>query len=312
MVTPGAAAALAALAAVGAGCGAAGSGPASAPVPPSAGLAAVPDVAAMAPLPGGGLRVGERRSGRIRDLRAGARPGPAVARVAVSAAGQRGLLGLAVDRRGRTFAAWTAPDAGRRLLVGQVSPGPVQLVWRGPRSATLANGGHLALTADGRLVLGVGDLQDRARVPDPAAPNGKLLSLDPDAGPGQRPGTLSSGWNNPFAFAVLPGGAIWVADNSAGRAPERLARGDRGAVPARTAALPAGTAPSGTAAISAGAIAVCGVRSGLLLRYRVGPGGQAAPAPGPPLARDCRLGVARLAGGRLAYSTGTEIRTVRP
>ncbi len=310
MVRAGATAALAALALP--ACGSGGSEAAPAAAPPSARLAAIPDVAALAPLRGGGLRVGERRTGRIRDLRPGGRPGPGLARVAVSTAGQRGLLGLAVDRRGRTFAAWTAPDAGRRLLVGQVAPGPLRLIWRGPRSATLANGGHLALTPAGRLVLGVGDLQDRARVPDPGTPNGKLLALDPEAGPAQRPRVLSSGWNNPFAFGVLPGGAIWVADNSAGRAPERLARGDRGAVPARAAALPAGTAPSGLAAISAGAIAVCGVRSGRLLRYRVGPGGQAAPLPGPPLARDCRLGVARLAGGRLAYSTGTEIRTVRP
>ncbi len=62
-------------------------------------------VAALAPLPGGGLRYGELRSGRIRD-RGSAR---VLARVPVLTGGQRGLLGLAVDR-GRTFAAFTARD----------------------------------------------------------------------------------------------------------------------------------------------------------------------------------------------------------
>lgn len=297
--------------AIAAGLAGCGGEPAAPAPPPTALLAAVADVAALAPLPDGGVRVGERRTGRIRDVaRAGRRPGPVLARIAVSTSGQRGLLGLAVDGRGRTFAAWTDRRPGRRLLVAQVLPGPRRLVWRGPRTTTLANGGHLAVDRGGRLLIGIGDLQDRPRVADPGAPNGKLLALDPDGPPGQRPAVVSSGWNNPFAFTVTPGGAVWIADNAAGTAPERLARGDRPGAPATT--LPARTAPSGLAAISARTLAVCGVRSGLLLRYRTEPDGRARRAAGPPLARDCRLGVVRLAGGRLAYSTGTEIRTVRP
>jgi hypothetical protein len=277
--------------------------------PPSAAFVdRAPQVAALAPLPGGGLRFGELRTGVIRDAdRTGAVAVRPVARVSVSTGGQRGLLGIAVDSRGATYAAWT--DRARRVVVGRVAPGRTRLVWRGPESATLANGGHLAFLTDGRLAIGIGDLQRPALVANAAAPNGKLLGLDPGGPPSQRPAILSSGWNNPFAFAVLPGGALWVADNAPGRVPERLARGDRGR-PADVLDLPRGTAPSGLAAISAREVAVCGVRSGTLERYAVG----AAPS-GPlerPLARDCALGVTRLADGRLAYSTGTQIRTVRP
>jgi Glucose / Sorbosone dehydrogenase len=291
-----------------AGCGDGGGGPEPASPPSAAFVARAPDVAAMAPLPGGGLRFGERLTGAVRDAdpRGAVRPGT-VARVAVSTGGQRGLLGLAVDARDRTFAAWTRPD--RRLVVAQVAPGRARVVWSGPPSATLANGGHLAFLPDGRLAIGIGDLQKPALTPDPTRPNGKLLSLDPDGGASQRPRILSTGWNNPFAFAVLPGGALWVADNAPGKVPERLARGDRGK-PADVLDLPSGSTPSGLAPIAADAVAVCGVISGRLERYAVGP--RPSGPEKPPLATDCRLGVARLADGRLAYSTGRAIRTVRP
>lgn len=272
-------------------------------------VARAPDVAALAALEGGGLRFGERRSGIVlqADARGRVRGAP-IARVAVSSAGQRGLLGLAVDRRGATFAAWTRPD--RRLVVGRLAPGRPRLVWRGPPTSTLANGGHLAFAPDGRLVIGIGDLQDPARTRDPRAPNGKLLSLDPSGPPSQEPRVLSSGWNNPFAFAFTRGGALWVADNSPGRRPERLARGDRGR-PMSVTDLPRKTAPSGLAAVSDRELAVCGVVSGRLDLYALDGSGRARSRPRT-LAADCRLGVVRLAGGRLAYSTGAAIRVLRP
>ena len=225
--------------------------------------------------------------------------------VAVTTDGQRGLLGLAVDAAGRVFASWTDPR--RILVVAQVSPAPVRTVWRGPRTADEANGGRLAFARDGALIVGIGDLLDRARVSDPLAPNGKLLRIDPDGPPSQRPEVLSSGWNNPFAFAVTPSGAVWVADNAPGNEPERLARGDVGGRPTAVRALPPKTVPSGLAAVDDRRLIVCGFASGRLLEYRVD--ARARSQPPRTLATDCRLGVVRL-GEQLAYAAKRGIELI--
>jgi hypothetical protein len=102
--------------------------------------------AAMVALPGGGLLFGERATGRVRRADADGRVMVApVAEVDVSTRGQRGLLGLAVDRAGRVFAAWTALDG--HLLVGLVAPGSRRTVWRGPASAVLAKTAPSGLAA---------------------------------------------------------------------------------------------------------------------------------------------------------------------
>lgn len=251
---------------------------------------------ALAALPGGGLLVGEQ-DGRITALRDGHATHP-FPRLRVSRGGQRGLLGLAVVR-GRTYAAWT--DRGRRLVVGLLRhDAPPVMRWIGPQTATLANGGHLAADPRGRIVIGIGDLQRAPR-------GGRLLALDPDGPARQRPQVLSRGWNNPFAFAFA-GAELWVADNSPGRAPERLARGDQG-VPRAVTVLTRKTAPSGLVALEGGALAVCGFVSGTLDRY-VRDGGRYRLAG--TFATDCRYGAVRLSDGRVAFATGTAIRVVTP
>jgi hypothetical protein len=264
----------------------------------------------MAALPGGGLRFGERVTGQIREVdpdgRLVAEP---VATVAVSTKGQRGLLGLAVDAAGRTFAAWTRAD--RRLVVGQVAPRPERLVWLGPETTRLANGGHLVVTPDGDLVVGVGNLQARARVSDPHSPNGKLLRLEPDGSADQRPDVISSGWNNPFAFTITPSGALWVADNAGRGEAERLARGDVAGQPTSVTRLRGTIAPSGLAAIDDNHLVMCGYVSRRLDVYDVARAGRARRAT-PPLATDCTIGVIRLADSSLAYGNETSIRLVSP
>jgi len=252
--------------------------------------------AAMAALPDGGVLFAERLTGRIRRVDADGRVDPVpVAAVEVSTRGQRGLLGLAVAGDGRVFAAWT--DARRRLLVGEVAPGPRRIVWEGPPTARRANGGRLAFAPDGRLVIGIGDLLQAARVDDPMTVNGKLLALDPGGAPDQIPAVVSQGWNNPFAFAFAPDGTMWVADNAPGTQPERLTRADiRGPV----TELPAETAPSGLAVDDAGRLLVCGYASRRLLRYEVVDGRGQRPEM---LADDCRLGVVVLNDGRTVYAT---------
>jgi len=275
-------------------------------------VANAPGAAAMAALPNGGLRFGELATGIVReaDARGRVRPRP-VARVKVVAGGQSGLLGLAVDRRDRTFAAWTAP--GGRILVGRVAPAPTRVVWRGPPSARLANGGHLAFAPGGGLIVGIGDLQQPRLVKRTDTPNGKLLALDPDGPPGQRPRIVSTGWSNPFAFTFTSAGALWVADNAPGDVPERLAPGGRPPRPSTFLELPPMTAPSGVAAISKTELAVCGVRSRRLERYRLRSEGRPPLGPeGAPLATDCLLSVVALADGRLAYATDRQIKVLTP
>lgn len=261
-------------------------------------VARAPQVTAMAALPGGGLLYGERTTGRIlRD------DGDVVARVQVTSKGQRGLLGLAADPSGVIFASWTRPDG--RLVVGTVVP-EQRLVWIGPRSTRIATGGHIARAPDGSLAIGIGDLQDPGAVSDRNAPNGKLLRLDAKGPPDQKPETISYGWNNPYAFAFTPSGKLWLADNAPGKQQERLLRAD----PTGPATyLPSHTAPSGLAAVDDETLVMCGYATKVLQRYHIGANNLARPD-GDPLARDCRLGVVALPDGRVAYSTGTSIRTL--
>ena len=286
-------------------CGGGAEGP-----PATGGAVLVADAAfpaALAPLPDGGLLYGERLAGRVRRVGADGRLEPEpLAVLAVSTEGQRGLLGLAVDPTGRAYATWTQPEGD--IVVGQVSPGPVRLVWQGPPSSRLANGGHLEFDRRGRLVVGVGDLENGARAADPAAPNGKLLALDPGGEPDQRPAVVSAGWNNPFAYDVGPDGALWVADNAPGDAPERLARGDRDGQPSAVTELEGRVAPSGLAVVPGRGLAVCGYLTRRLTLHEVDEG--RARREGEVLAADCAVGVVRLADGRLAYADETTIRVL--
>ncbi len=258
------------------------------------------DVTAMVPFDGG-LLYGERKTGRILNLER-----EVVARVKVSSKGQRGLLGLAVDKDGTIFASWTRPDL--RLVLAKVAPGKQRIVWLGPRSTDLATGGHIAIDPDdGSLAVGIGDLQDPGTVSDSKAPNGKILRLDPDGPPDQKWTSYSYGWNNPYAFDFTEFGDLWLADNAPGKGRERLGRADP---TGPNTILPERTAPSGLA-IAGDKVFVCGFRTKLLLRYRI-LRNQAAVRDGLPVARDCLLGVVELEDGRLAYSTGRSIRAIYP
>lgn len=256
----------------------------------------------------GSFLYAERQTGRIREVSpTGTLVNRPVAVVAIKAEpGQRGLLGLAIGSRGRTFASWTRSRDGR-LVVGQVAPGRERILWLGPPSTDLANGGHLVAAPDGRLVIGIGDLQDRTKLDDPDAPNGKMLSLDPEGPADQTPTVLSSGWNNPFAFTFLPDGTLWVADNSPGRQPERIGRGDRNGLPRLD--LEGRRAPSALVALGSGRLGLCGYLDREMHDVRVD--GDQARQPGRALATPCSLGAAALAGGSVVVTTEDSIATVR-
>ncbi len=275
-------------------------------------VARAADPSAVAALPDGAFRYAERRTGRIREVdRRGTLRAAALATVQVrSGPGQRGLLGLAIDRHDATFAAWTRRSDGR-LVVGQVAPGATRLVWVGPMGATLANGGRLAFTPDGRLLLGVGDLEQPARTADPVAPNGKLLLLDPQREPTQAPRVLTGGWNNPFAFAYGSGDRLWVADNAPGQRPERITRGDRKGAPVATTGTLRPLAPAALVSLGQGRLGLCGYVSRLMREVRLD--GDRPERPGRVLVEGCAVAAAVLPDRRVVVTDDNTIRvTTRP
>ncbi|MEO8475919.1 MAG: PQQ-dependent sugar dehydrogenase [Actinomycetota bacterium] len=281
---------------------------------PGASWVVVPDAAfpaAMAALPagaGGGFVYGERLTGRVMQVSGVTPDAPSSVtvfdRVDVSIEGeQRGLLGLAADGS-RIYAAWTEPTG--RIVVGRLEgDGDPTLIWRGPASTDRANGGHLEFAPDGSLVIGVGSLLDDVAARDPDTVNGKLLALDPDGPADQAPSVISGGWNNPFAFGYAPDGTLYVADNSGGDAPERLAIGNAGPSPEVLATWSAHTVASGLTVLDDAHLLVCTYLTRRLIPFTISGSGA---MPGLARATDCSIGVIQLADGTLVYANETELR----
>ncbi len=292
---------------LGAACGGSGGSSAQPDVIATFTFGEQADPVAMVALDDGRLAVGERLTGKIVAVDpAGHGTRVLLATVAVDAraTGQRGLLGLAAIGTD-LYASWTRAGDGR-LVVAQVRPGPPRLIWEGPVSSSLANGGHLAVDDQGRILIGIGDLQAAEKTPDPTTPNGKLLALDPAGGPDQRPTVLRGGWNNPFGFTVLQDGQVWVADNAPGTRAERIGRGT-GDQPLTD--LPGKRAPSALVQLGPDRLGLCGYLTGDLVEVTLTPG----PKVGRVLATGwCRTGAAALSGGRVAVSDGDVVRIVRP
>jgi len=275
-------------------------------------VAGAADPSAVVALDDGGFRYAERRTGNVREVdRRGRLLTEPIAHVAVrSEPGQRGLLGLAVDRGGDTYAAWTRSSDGH-LVVGRVAPGATRLVWEGPTSTKLANGGRLAFTPEGRLLIGVGELERPQSTPDPAAPNGKLLSLDPRAEPSQEFRVVSSGWHNPFAFTYARGDRLWLADNAPGNKSERITRGDRKGAPVATTGDLRPLAPSALVPLGKSRLGLCGYVSRVMREIRLD--GDRPSPPGRVLVDHCAIAAAMLADGRVVVTDDSSVRvTLRP
>lgn len=232
-----------------------------------------------------------------------------VATVPVDSARQGGMVGLVADERDRLFIAWVDPD--RQLSVAAIDQplgdAALRPVWDGVPAPSGGLGGRLAFDQQGVLIMGLGNGADTSSF---GLGGGAMVRIDPDGAADQTPQVISSGWNNPFAFAVSPSGQLWVADNHPSDGDDRLARADLGPQAEQVTVLPNKFGASGLAAISDTELWVCSYVTGRLDRYRINDAGVAERSG--TVAGDCRLDVTVLADGRVAYSSGDAIRVVSP
>jgi glucose/arabinose dehydrogenase len=173
-------------------------------------------------LPGGRALVTER-PGRVRVLTAGGRLlRRSAARVPVSALGEGGLLGLAVDPAFASnrfvylyFTTGTGMRLERRHWTGS------RLVYRaslidGIRAGDVHDSGRIAFGPDRRLYVSTGDAGEPALAQDPASLNGKFLALTPAQYRGRghaRPRIVARGLRNSQGFDWQPGTGRLVAND---------------------------------------------------------------------------------------------------
>jgi glucose/arabinose dehydrogenase len=173
-------------------------------------------------LPDGRALVTER-PGRVRLLgrRHRLRRKP-LARVTVSAYGEGGLLGLAIDpafRRNRFVYLYFTTAAGMRLerrrLERRRLVHPVSLI-DGIQAGLVHDSGRIAFGPDRRLYVSTGDAGQGELAQDPGSLNGKLLALEPGQyrGPGHAvPSVVAIGLRNSQGFAWQPGTGRLIAND---------------------------------------------------------------------------------------------------
>ena len=173
-------------------------------------------------LPKGGALVTER-AGRVRLLGAdGAlHPGP-VARVPVSAKGEGGLLGIALDpafeENGDVFLYFTTA-AGMRLARWHWTGSelvPEQALVTAIQAGKVHDSGRIAFGPDGLLYVATGDAGKAALAQNTGSLNGKFLTLTPGQYRGSsvvRPAIFARGLRNPQGFDWQPGSGALVAND---------------------------------------------------------------------------------------------------
>ena len=150
-------------------------------------------------LPDGSALVGER-GGTVHRLDGDGGGATTVGRVPeVSAVGEGGLLGLAVQARGSTttvFAYLTSTNGDNRVVRMPYAGGRLgrpRVILAGIASAPNHNGGALVVGPDGDLWIGTGDARRSELAQQRSSLNGKVLHITPD-------GDVPAG--NPFGTPV--------------------------------------------------------------------------------------------------------------
>ncbi|MEV5768089.1 PQQ-dependent sugar dehydrogenase [Micromonospora sp. NPDC052213] len=149
-------------------------------------------------LPDGSALVTERNSGRVLRVRRGSAPQQVAQISGVVAAGEAGLLGLAVSPRYRTdgfvYVYFTSGTDNRIVRFRLTAPQVQQPVLTGLARSGAHNGGRIAFGPDGLLYAGVGDAGQPATAQDPSHRNGKILRMRSDG---------SVPWSNPTAGSLV-------------------------------------------------------------------------------------------------------------
>ena len=190
---------------------------------------------AFALAPDGRVFVCEQK-GALRVVRDGRLLERPALRIDVDDQGERGLLGVAVDRdfdrSGRLFLVYTplAPPAcvvvASIILSGDtMRAGSHRELLRGdPLLAAVHSGGAIALGRGGRLLVGIGDGDDERAASSLHSTNGKVLCIDRDGHvpldnpllaftSGPHRAIWARGFRNPFAIGVHPrSGRVLVND----------------------------------------------------------------------------------------------------
>ncbi len=206
---------------------AAPSASASAPAPAPAGtpdLSADPEVLAtgldvpwgLAFLPDGSALIALRDEARIMQITPGGKPREAYRMPGVEAAGEGGLLGLAMAKDYAqtrwVYAYYTASDDNRIARFKLGSDDKPEVIFSGLAKAGNHNGGRIAFGPDGMLYVGTGDAAQPSRSQDQGSPNGKILRLTPDGDPA--PGNPKQGspiWTSGHRNVQ---GLAWSADGT--------------------------------------------------------------------------------------------------
>lgn len=150
----------------------------------------------LAFLPDGSALVTERDTGKVLQVgTSGGRPREVYQVPGVSAAGEGGLLGLAVAadhaETGWVYAYLTAAADNRVVRFKLSGGGRPEVVIDGIDKSGIHNGGRIGFGPDGMLYVGTGDAGDTSSSQDPDDTNGKILRLTPEGRPA--PGNPKAG-----------------------------------------------------------------------------------------------------------------------
>jgi glucose/arabinose dehydrogenase len=150
----------------------------------------------LAFLPDGSALVAERDTGKVLRVSTGGGAPREVYQVpGVAAAGEGGLLGLAVAadhaQTGWVYAYLTAADDNRVVRFKLEGGGRPEVVFDGIGKSGIHNGGRIAFGPDRMLYVGTGDAGNTGSAQDPDDSNGKILRLTPEGRPA--PGNPKAG-----------------------------------------------------------------------------------------------------------------------
>ena len=191
---------------------------------------------AIAQAPDGRMFVAQQ-GGALRVVKNGALLAAPFMQLSVDAAGERGLIGVALHpgfaSNGFVYVYYTSTEGGSHNRISRFTAnGDLMLTGSEVKlvdlpnlsSATNHNGGALHFGSDGKLYAGIGDNANSTQAPDLTKVFGKLLRFNDDGSiptdnpfyatsSGQARAVWAYGLRNPYTFAVQPGtGRIHIND----------------------------------------------------------------------------------------------------